>query len=399
MIQKCVDVLLGLQWGDEGKGKIIDVTAKNYKVIARFQGGANAGHTLEFEGKKIVLHLIPSGIFCEEAINVLGNGMVIDPIAFKKEIEEVCNYLSLEDLKKRIYISDAAHIIFPVHKFMDGYNEVQKGDKKIGTTGRGIGPTYTDKVARTGLRVEHILKDSFLDDYIYLNKSHTEFASSENIDIDKEFVDAIEFMKQFTITDTSILLNAYINQGAKILVEGAQGTFLDIDHGSYPYVTSSNTTIGGVITGLGIPPQSINEVYGLFKAYATRVGEGPFPTELHDSMGELLRAKGNEFGATTGRPRRCGWLDLVMLKYACMINGVTKLVMSKADVLNTMDSICVCSSYADDNETPIYTTLEGWTCIQSKEFVDYVSYIENYLDNIPINMISTGPDRKDIIMR
>ncbi len=404
-----VDVLLGLQWGDEGKGKIIDALTPEYDIIARFQGGPNAGHSIEFDKQKHVLHLIPSGIFHMNKMNILGNGMVICPIAFKKEIEELLAYIPMEDLRKRIVIADGAKLILPIHRLVDGACEKTKGEKKIGTTGKGIGPTYTDHISRTGLLIKDIFDDDFIRRYDELTIRHLRLIMNEHpeeqpkdlTEDTQQFIEAVEFMKEFQIVDGPYWLDQQLKAGKTVLAEGAQGTLLDINFGTYPFVTSSNTTIGGVCTGLGIAANRIGKVYGLFKAYCTRVGSGPFPTELFDDIGSHIQQKGNEFGATTGRPRRCGWLDLPKLKYACMINGVTDLVMSKSDVLSDLDIVNVCIDYGKD-ETPIYQGFEGWKddlqCTSDmlpQRLKDYMSFIEKKTET-PITVVSTGPDRKQL---
>ncbi|GAB4013686.1 adenylosuccinate synthase [Spirosoma sp. KCTC 42546] len=422
-----IDVLLGLQWGDEGKGKIVDVLAPQYQVVARFQGGPNAGHTLEFNGLKHVLHQIPSGIFRDDILNIIGNGVVLDPIVFKKEIDGLAKYnLSLT---QNLQISRKASIILPTHRLLDAAYEQAKGESKIGSTLRGIGPTYQDKVARLGLRVGDVESPNFRAKYDKLVAIHKVILEQNNFDYasvlpqsEAEFFGAVEFMKQFQLTDSEYAVNDAIQSGRKILAEGAQGSLLDIDFGSYPFVTSSSTMTAGACTGLGVAPRQIGEVYGIFKAYCTRVGSGPFPTELSDETGERIRAEGREFGATTGRPRRCGWLDLPALKYAIMINGVTQLVMMKVDVLNIFDEIKVCTHYqlpdgttteqmpydlCDTDVTPIYQSFKGWqadlTNIRSfedvpAELATYVYFLEDTL-GLPINFISTSPDREAIIHR
>ncbi len=422
-----IDVLLGLQWGDEGKGKIVDVLAPQYQVVARFQGGPNAGHTLEFNGFKHVLHQIPSGIFRNDILNIIGNGVVLDPIVFKKEIDGLAKYNLA--LTENLQISRKASIILPTHRLLDAAYEQAKGESKIGSTLRGIGPTYQDKVARLGLRVGDIESPNFTEKYARLVAVHKVILEQNNFDYasvlpqaEAEFFGAVEFMKQFQLSDSEYAVNEAINSGKKVLAEGAQGSLLDIDFGSYPFVTSSSTMAAGACTGLGVAPRKIGEVFGIFKAYCTRVGSGPFPTELADETGELIRKEGREFGATTGRPRRCGWLDLPALKYAIMINGVTQLVMMKVDVLNIFDEIKVCTHYkladgtlteqmpydlCDTDVTPIYKSFKGWqadlTDIRSfidvpSELADYVYFLEDTL-GLPINFISTSPDREAIIHR
>ncbi len=421
-----VDVLLGLQWGDEGKGKVVDVLTPQYDIVARFQGGPNAGHTLEFDGKKVVLHTIPSGIFRENTMNVIGNGVIIDPfIMLNKEIKQIA---SLTDVKKKLYISEKAHLILPSHRLLDAANESLRGEKKIGSTLKGIGPTYTDKVSRNGLRVGDILLDDFEDKYDRLKSMHLrqincmgfdysniQFDGLSFSDYESAWFVAVEELKAFTICSTEYLLNSALNNNKKILAEGAQGTLLDIEFGSYPYVTSSNTITAGVCSGLGIAPNKIGTIYGLFKAYCTRVGEGPFPTELFDKTGEQLREQGNEFGSTTGRPRRCGWLDLPLLKYACMLNGITELIMMKADVLNILPVLKICTTYNQNGKStteipfhlssslqPEYHEMKGWNRdidIQNMplELKEYISYIENYLE-LKIKLVSVGPDRNQNIL-
>jgi adenylosuccinate synthase len=420
-----VDVLLGLQWGDEGKGKIVDVLAPRYQVVARFQGGPNAGHTLEFDGFKHVLHQIPSGIFRQEVQNIIGNGVVLDPIIFKKEIDGLAKFNL--DLRKNLEISKKASIILPTHRLLDACYEKSKGDAKIGSTLKGIGPTYTDKISRQGLRVGDMISVDFKTKYELLVARHKAILDVYKFEYDlveaeKEFFLAVDFMKEFALVDSEYSVNKAINAGKTILAEGAQGSLLDVDFGSYPFVTSSNTITAGACTGLGVAPKNIGEVFGIFKAYATRVGSGPFPTELEDEVGEAMRQEGREFGSTTGRPRRCGWIDLPALKYAMMINGVTQLIMMKADVLNIFDEIQVCTAYqmpdgtitdqipfeiTDIKVTPIYETLKGWHCSLEGmrkfeelpiELTQYIAFLENHLD-LPINFISTGPDREACVLR
>ena len=420
-----VDVLLGLQWGDEGKGKIVDVLAPKYQVVARFQGGPNAGHTLEFDGFKHVLHQIPSGIFRQEVQNIIGNGVVLDPIIFKKEIDGLAHFNL--DLRKNLEISKKASIILPTHRLLDAAYEKAKGDAKIGSTLKGIGPTYTDKISRQGLRVGDMISPDFSAKYNALVDRHKAILDVYKFEYDlaaaeKEFFEAVAFMKEFHLVDSEYSVNNAINAGKTILAEGAQGSLLDVDFGSYPFVTSSNTISAGACTGLGVAPKNIGEVFGIFKAYATRVGSGPFPTELEDEVGERMRVEGREFGSTTGRPRRCGWIDLPALKYAMMINGVTQLIMMKADVLNIFDEIQVCTAYempdgtitdqipfeiTDIKVKPVYETLKGWACSLEGmrdfnelpvELADYIKFLEKHL-NLPINFISTGPDREACVLR
>jgi adenylosuccinate synthase len=416
------DILLGLQWGDEGKGKIVDAITPKYDVVARFQGGPNAGHSLEFNNKKYVLHLIPSGIFHPNKLNVIGNGVVIDPSVFKKEIEELD--LPLDEVINKLIISSRANLILPIHRILDAANEKSKGTNKIGSTLRGIGPAYTDKISRNGLRVGDILSNDFKKRYDEHTASHLATIGCYDFEFDlakyeEGWFEGVETMAKFRIENSEYLLNNLLDQGKKILAEGAQGTMLDIDFGSYPFVTSSNTISAGACTGLGIPPKKIGEVFGIFKAYCTRVGSGPFPTELFDSTGEDLRKAGFEFGATTGRPRRCGWLDLPELKYAITINGVTQLFMTKSDVLSGFDTIKVCTSYIVDgkktnelpfmfdNVNPVYEEFPGWNedITKIKEFdnlpenlKDYINYIEKYT-GVPITIVSVGPDREETIVR
>ncbi len=421
-----VDLLLGLQWGDEGKGKIVDVLTQGYDIIARFQGGPNAGHTLEFNGMKHVLHTIPSGIFHPSATNIIGNGVVIDPVIFKKEIDDLAPYSV--NLKEHLLISRKAHLILPTHRLLDAASETAKGKAKIGSTLKGIGPTYMDKTGRNGLRVGDIELDDFAERYRNLCNKHQEMLTNYNVNIqynlaelEKEFFEAIETLKQFQLIDSEEYLYQALKQGKKILAEGAQGSLLDIDFGTYPFVTSSNTTAAGACTGLGVAPNTIAEVIGIFKAYTTRVGSGPFPTELFDEVGETLTQVGHEFGATTGRRRRTGWLDLVALKYAVQVSGVTQLIMMKADVLSGFDTLKVCTSYRyqgkeikhlpyniePQNVTPIYTELKGWhqdiTQVKTynqlpKELQDYVNFLEKELE-VPIHIVSVGPDRTQTIKR
>ena len=417
-----IDILLGLQWGDEGKGKIVDAISPGYDIIARFQGGPNAGHSLEFNNVKHVLHLIPSGIFHPEKLNIIGNGVVIDPAVFKKEIEALGP--SVEELSKRLIISTRANLILPGHRILDAAYESDKGCTKIGSTLKGIGPAYTDKISRNGLRAGEILSKDFRELYDEHMKNHLSILKNYNFKFDiKEYeagwFEGIEMLKKFPIINTEYLVNDLISQGKKILAEGAQGTMLDIDFGSYPFVTSSNTISAGACTGLGISPGKVGEVLGIFKAYCTRVGSGPFPTELNDQTGNILRDVGREFGSTTGRPRRCGWLDLPALKYAIMINGVTQLFMTKSDVMSGFKMIKVCTSYfADGKECteipfsntavePVYTELPGWkeniSGIRDFDFLPenlrkYIELIEEQT-GVPVTLVSVGPDRKEIIFR
>lgn len=421
-----VDVLLGLQWGDEGKGKIVDFIAPKYNVVARFQGGPNAGHTLVFDGQKHVLHQIPSGIFHSTIRNIIGNGVVLDPVVFKKEVEGlIARGIAASD---NLFISKKTQLILPTHRLLDAASEKEKGDAKIGSTLKGIGPTYQDKYARQGLRVGDIIAPNFRQRYQELTQKHKtlldfyQFDYSSLEEIEQTFFEAIDYLAGFKLVDSEYMINKSIDQNETVLAEGAQGSLLDIDFGSYPFVTSSSTMAAGACHGLGVAPKHIGEVYGIFKAYCTRVGSGPFPTELHDETGERMRKEGNEFGSTTGRPRRCGWLDLPALKYAIMINGVTQLLMMKADVLNIFEEIKICTSYryADGTESdmiphdlqaekvePVYTTLKGWNCSleDARNYEDlpaelhaYVEYLETAL-NLPITLISTGPDRKQTILR
>lgn len=418
-----VDVLLGLQWGDEGKGKVVDVLTPNYDVVARFQGGPNAGHTLEFEGKKYVLRSIPSGIFQDGQVNIIGNGVVLDPILFKEEA--VALEKSGVELKKVLKISKKAHLILPTHRLLDAANERQKGKGKIGTTGKGIGPTYTDKVSRNGLRLGDVFHN-FDEKYSNAKERHLTILRSmgENPDItelEKAWLDAVNYMKEYDIIDSEYVVNEYLKSGKSVLCEGAQGTLLDVDFGSYPFVTSSNTVCAGACSGLGVAPNRIGEVYGIFKAYCTRVGSGPFPTELFDETGKKIRDIGHEYGAVTGRERRCGWIDLVALKYAIMLNGVTQLIMMKSDVLDSFNEIKVCVSYEIDGEEtnrfpfdvdapsikPVYKTLPGWNCDMTTakseadfpvNFVNYIKFLESELET-PITIVSVGPDREQTIKR
>ena len=424
-----VDVLLGLQWGDEGKGKIVDVLTPKYNIIARFQGGPNAGHTLEFDKKKFVLHTIPSGIFRKEAINIIGNGVVLDPVIFMKEITALQNYI-----QQNLFISKKAHIILPTHRLLDATYEKAKGAQKIGSTLKGIGPTYTDKISRNGLRIGDILDKNFNNKYQTLKNKHLEIIGHHNFNINEHLIDgdsyetyeqkwfqAIDAISKMQLIESEYFINDKLNTNQSILAEGAQGSLLDIDFGTYPFVTSSNTLTSGACTGLGISPSKIGEVIGIFKAYTTRVGSGPFPTELNDTDGETMRVVGHEFGSTTGRPRRCGWLDLVALKYTNMLNGVTQLIMMKADVLSPFKSIKICTGYKingeittqfpysiDDNTViePIYKEFKGWekdlTNVKSIddlpiELMEYIKFIEKET-GIPIKIVSVGPDRTQTLM-
>lgn len=418
-----VDVLLGLQWGDEGKGKVVDVLTPRYDVVARFQGGPNAGHTLEFAGQKYVLRSIPSGIFQGDKINIIGNGVVLDPALFKAEAEAL--EASGHPLKERLHISKKAHLILPTHRLLDAAYEMAKGDAKVGTTGKGIGPTYTDKVSRNGLRVGDILHN-FKAKYEAAKARHVQILKSLNYGpydlegMEQAWLEGIEYLKQFHLVDSEHEVNRLLDEGKSVLCEGAQGTMLDVDFGSYPFVTSSNTICAGACTGLGVAPNKIGEVYGIFKAYCTRVGAGPFPTELFDETGEKICALGHEFGAVTGRKRRCGWIDLVALKYAVMVDGVTKLIMMKSDVLDSFDTIKACVAYKVNGEEtehfpfdisegvePVYVELPGWktdmTKMQSEdefpeEFNAYISFLEDQL-GVPIKFVSIGPDREQTIER
>ncbi|MDA3906341.1 MAG: adenylosuccinate synthase [Bacteroidales bacterium] len=427
-----VDVLLGLQWGDEGKGKIVDVFTPKYDIIARFQGGPNAGHTLEFNGEKHVLHTIPSGIFHPKTKNLIGNGVIIDPFIFKQEIEKL-NSAGINP-SSNLYISKKAHLILPTHRLLDAVYEKSKGGEKIGSTLKGIGPTYTDKVNRSGLRVGDILSESFEQKYNLKKENHLQIIKEFDFDLsefkidgksfeeyDKSWLKAIDTLVSMKLVDSEHFVNSALKRGETVLAEGAQGTMLDIDFGSYPFVTSSNTIVSGVCSGLGVAPQKIGRVFGVFKAYCTRVGNGPFPTELHDEVGEELRKAGHEFGSTTGRPRRCGWLDLPALKYAIMLNGVTDLIVTKVDVLDNFDNINICNEYIygdqkmdyfpyeinDPKLKPVFVSLKGWktdiTAIRSienlpKELMEFVAYIEKQTD-VPVSIISVGPDRTQTIFR
>ncbi len=419
-----VDLLLGLQWGDEGKGKIVDVLTKNYDIIARFQGGPNAGHTLIFDGNKHVLHTIPSGIFHDKAVNIVGNGVVIDPVIFKKEIDNLSDYNI--DFNSKLLISRKAHIILPTHRLLDAASETLKGKAKIGSTLKGIGPTYMDKTGRNGFRIGDLELENWKEKYNALTQKHLKLINFYEVDIqydlnelEKEFFVAIEMLKSFVFIDSEEVFNTALNNGKTILAEGAQGSLLDVDFGTYPFVTSSNTTAAGACTGLGVAPNKIGDVYGIFKAYTTRVGSGPFPTELFDEDGKKMAKIGNEFGATTGRPRRCGWLDLVALKYAVQINGVTQLTMMKGDVLSGFDTIKACTSYIykgkeisflpynieKENVEVVYTEFKGWqkdiTKTKTSEdlpknMIDYIAYIEKFV-GVSVKIVSVGPDRTQTI--
>lgn len=419
-----VDVLLGLQWGDEGKGKIVDVLAPKYKVVSRFQGGPNAGHTLEFNGKKFVLHTIPSGVFTKGAINIIGNGVVLDPKIFAEELESILK--ENPELKSLLKISRRANLILPTHRILDAANEAAKGKGKIGSTLKGIGPTYTDKISRNGLRVGDIMLPNFKEKFNALQERHLKeianlgFTDFKLEDFTNGWFEGVETLKQFEFVDAEIFVNDQLENGNDVLAEGAQGTMLDIDFGTYPFVTSSNTMCAGACTGLGVAPQKIGKVYGIFKAYCTRVGSGPFPTELFDETGEKLRAEGHEYGATTGRPRRCGWLDLVQLKYSCMLNGVTDLIVTKSDVMNNFDTIKAAVAYkingketmsmpfdSSEEAIPVYKEFKGWKCDicnakkeseLPKELIDYLQFVSEFV-KVPITMISVGPDRTATIIR
>lgn len=418
-----VDVLLGLQWGDEGKGKVVDVLTPKYDVVARFQGGPNAGHTLEFEGEKYVLRSIPSGIFQGGKVNIIGNGVVLAPDLFMEEAKDLEK--TGHPLKERLYISKKAHLIMPTHRLLDAANEMAKGKDKVGTTGKGIGPTYTDKISRNGLRVGDIF-DKFEEKYAAHKARHEKMLKAlgymdyDITDVEKKWMEGVEYLRQFHIIDSEHVINKALMEGKTILCEGAQGTMLDVDFGSYPFVTSSNTICAGACTGLGIGPNKVGEVYGIMKAYCTRVGAGPFPTELFDETGAKIRALGHEYGAVTGRERRCGWIDLVALRYAIMVNGVTQLIMMKSDVLDDFDTIKACVAYKCNGEEtrdfpynieegiePVYKELKGWhmdmtkmTCEDEfpQEFADYIKFLEAELET-PIKIISIGPDREQTIVR
>lgn len=416
-----IDVLLGLQWGDEGKGKIVDVLTPKYDVVARFQGGPNAGHTLEFNGKKFVLRSIPSGIFQGGQTNIIGNGVVLDPALFKGEAEDLVK--AGYDLTKNLFISKKAHLILPTHRMLDAAYEAAKGDAKVGTTGKGIGPTYTDKISRNGLRVGDIL-ENFEAKYAAAKARHEEILRNMNYSYDiaemeAKWLEGIEYLKNFRLIDSEQMINDLMNEGKSVLCEGAQGSLLDVDFGSYPFVTSSNTVCAGACTGLGVAPNRIANVYGITKAYCTRVGSGPFPTELFDEVGAEMRDRGHEYGAVTGRERRCGWIDLVALKYTIMINGVTHLILMKSDVLDTFPTIKACVAYRKNGETlthfpydiegvePVYTELKGWqtdlTQLKNEEelpqeFKEYIAFLEKEL-GVPVKYVSIGPDRDQTITR
>lgn len=417
-----VDVLLGLQWGDEGKGKVVDVLTPRYDAVARFQGGPNAGHTLEFEGKKYVLRSIPSGIFQHGQVNIIGNGVVLDPVLFQEEAQGLEK--SGINLKEILKLSKKVHLIMPTHRLLDAANEKAKGGAKIGTTGKGIGPTYTDKVSRNGIRLGDVFHN-FNEKYTNARNRHVAILESmgetpEFAELEQRWLNAIEYIKGYEIVDSEHLINSMLREGKSILCEGAQGTLLDVDFGSYPFVTSSNTICAGACSGLGVAPNKIGEVFGIFKAYCTRVGSGPFPTELFDETGKRIRDLGHEYGAVTGRERRCGWIDLVALRYSIMINGVTQLIMMKSDVLDDFDEIKACVGYKINGEEtrnfpfsieegiePIYVTMPGWKTDMTqfknesqfpKEFADYIKFLEAELET-PITIVSIGPDREQTIER
>lgn len=421
-----VDVLLGLQWGDEGKGKVVDVLTPRYDVVARFQGGPNAGHTLEFEGKKYVLRSIPSGVFQHGQVNIIGNGVVLDPVLFREEAEALRQ--SGVDLTKVLKISKKAHLILPTHRLLDAANEAAKGAAKIGTTGKGIGPTYTDKTSRNGLRIGDTLMPDFRQRYEAAKERHLAMMAGMGVtehptlaELEKNWLEAVEYLREYDLIDSEHYINNALKEGKKVLCEGAQGTMLDVDFGSYPFVTSSNTVSAGACTGLGVAPNKIGRVFGIFKAYCTRVGSGPFPTELFDEAGKRMRDIGHEYGAVTGRERRCGWIDLVALKYAVMINGVTDLIMMKSDVLDDFDTILACVAYKINGETvtelpydlqsveikPVFVDLPGWKTPMTKlssegelpeKFIDYIHFIEKEL-GVPVTILSVGPDREQTIVR
>jgi len=418
-----IDILLGLQWGDEGKGKIVDALTPDYDIITRFQGGPNAGHTLEFENEKYILHTIPSGIFREGKINIIGNGVVLDPSVFLNEIKSL--KIPIDELVDKIIISSKAHLILPTHRLLDAAYEDSKGEKKIGSTLKGIGPAYTDKTSRSGLRTGDLLKDDFMSIYDQHKNRHLRIldgyeTNSDLDELEKEWFEGVNLLKKFRLINTEYFINEKLDGGKRILAEGAQGTMLDIDFGSYPFVTSSSTISAGACSGMGISPRAVNSIFGIFKAYCTRVGSGPFPTELFNEKGKELRDKGHEYGATTGRPRRCGWLDLPALKYSCMINGITSLFMTKADVLSGFKKIKVCTSYKINNTfttelpfdintgiEPVFIEMEGWkediSGIRKYEALpgalrNYIKYIENET-GIPVSIVSVGPDRDETIVR
>lgn len=419
-----VDVLLGLQWGDEGKGKIVDYFASHYDVIARFQGGPNAGHTLYLKGQKVVLHTIPSGVFHSNCVNLIGNGVVLDPVTFKKEYDTI-TALGI-DLKKNLFIAEKTHIIVPTHRALDKASELSKGHEKIGSTLKGIGPAYMDKTGRNGLRIGDILRPDFETLYNKLKQKHLQLLGNYNFTEDisaweTDFFAAVEFLRGMNIVNGEYFINEKLNTGKSVLAEGAQGSMLDVDFGTYPFVTSSTTLSAGVCTGLGVAPKWIREVIGVTKAYCTRVGGGPFPTELHDETGELLRKTGNEFGATTGRPRRCGWMDLVALHYTCMLSGVTQLVMTKSDVLDAFNEVSLAVAYEINGETtrqvpyelndtaikPVYKAFKGWTdktegvkeyAALPQEMKTYLAFIEEYM-GIPVAYVSNGPEREQILKK
>ncbi|MBQ1227621.1 MAG: adenylosuccinate synthase [Alistipes sp.] len=421
---KKVDVVLGLQWGDEGKGKVVDVLTPNYTVVARFQGGPNAGHSLHFGDKSFVLRTVPSGIFRDGSVNIIGNGVVVDPVSLTEELRNIAEQGI--PVKEKLFISKKAHIILPTHRMLDAASEAAKGKSKIGSTLKGIGPTYMDKTGRNGLRFGDVLAPDFVDRYNKLKSKHEEMLSQyagfeyDVTEYEKTWMEGIEYLKGFRFIDSEHEVNEMIKQDVAILAEGAQGSLLDVDFGTYPFVTSSNTVCAGVCTGLGVAPTKIGDVYGIFKAYCTRVGSGPFPTELFDEVGEELRRIGHEFGAVTGRPRRCGWLDLVALKYAVMVDGVTQLIMMKSDVMNDFETIKVATAYkiggevvdhfpyeVTDDLEPVYTEFPGWKCDICKvrryedfpqEFKNYVEFIEAET-GVPVRIISVGPDREETIVR